>query len=260
MRSFFAAAALAAACLAAPADASACGPYSVGLYEYSALYYRDAKGQWAGIDKDVIEELGRRTGCKLEPRTESRVRIWAQIASGQLDMTVSALRTPERELLVEFIPYIESHQFVVMRPEAAGALTSPAAFLADKPRRVIAVRGYVFTPTLDAWITALRLQGRVDEAPDQPTAMRIFKAGRGDALVLGAHSLAAARRTDPAFLAFKAVSYAPNEPSIGALALSRQRIPQEDRERMRKAVQEMLKDGTLDAMKKRHAGEVPESF
>lgn len=133
MRSWIAALAATAACLVAT-SAHACGPYSVGLYEYSALYYRDAQGRWTGIDKDVIDELARRSGCKLVARTESRVRIWAQIGAGQMDMTVSALMTPERELLVEFIPYIESRQYVVLRPALAGALTTPAAFLADSKR------------------------------------------------------------------------------------------------------------------------------
>ncbi len=258
MRSWIAALAATAACLGAM-PAHACGPYTVGLYEYSSLYYRDAQGHWAGIDKDVVEEVARRTGCKLELRTESRIRIWAQIASGQMDMTVSALQTKERELLVEFIPYIESRQFVVLRPALAAALTSPAAFLADRQRRVIVVRGYAFTPTLESWLTTMRVQGRVDEVPDQTTAMRIFKAGRGDAVVLGAHSLAMARHVDPVFGTYTALSYAPQERSIGALALSRQRIPQADRDLMRRAVEEMLRDGTIDAYKKRHLGDLSET-
>ena len=258
MRSWIAALAATAACLVAT-SAHACGPYSVGLYEYSALYYRDAQGRWTGIDKDVIDELARRSGCKLVARTESRVRIWAQIGAGQMDMTVSALMTPERELLVEFIPYIESRQYVVLRPALAGALTTPAAFLADSKRRLIVVRGYAFTPTLESWIATLRTQGRIDDAPDQPTAVRIFKAGRGDAVVLGAHSLASARRADPTFASFVAMSYAPHERSIGALALSRQRVPQQDRDRMRHAMEEMLRDGTVESIKRRHLGDLSDT-
>jgi len=257
LRSWIAALVASAACIGAPAWA--CGPYTVGLYEYSALYYRDAQGRWAGIDKDVVDELARRTGCKLLPRTESRVRIWAQIGTGHMDMTVSALMTRERELIVEFIPYIESRQFVVMRPALAAKLTTPAAFLADSKRRVVVVRGYAFTPTLEAWITTMRVQGRVDDAPDQPTAVRIFKAGRGDAVVLGAHSLASARRADPAFAGMAALSYAPHERSVGALALSRERVSQEDRDRMRHAIDEMLKDGTIDTYKRRHLGDLSET-
>jgi polar amino acid transport system substrate-binding protein len=259
LRSSIAALVATAACVCAPAPALACGPYTVGFYEYSGLYYRDAKDRWVGIDKDVVDELARRTGCRLDARTESRVRIWAQIASGHMDMTVSALMTRERELLVEFIPYIESKQYVVMRPAQAATLTTPAAFLADKKRRVIAVRGYVFTPTVESWLTTMRIQGRVDEAPDQSTAMRIFKAGRGDAVVLSAHTLASARRADPVFASYVALSYAPQERSIGALALSRERIPQPDRDLMRHAVEDMLKDGTIEGFKHRHLGDVSET-
>ena len=53
---------LVALLLAAP-WAQACGPYDIAFYELGSLYYQNASKQYVGIDKDLIEEIGRRSGC-----------------------------------------------------------------------------------------------------------------------------------------------------------------------------------------------------
>ncbi|MFY7864122.1 MAG: hypothetical protein ACOVRJ_04700, partial [Roseateles sp.] len=67
-------------CIWPAAKAVACGPYTLAYYELGALYYRDADGRFAGIDKDVVEELSRRSGCSFKTVRESRVRIWDQLS------------------------------------------------------------------------------------------------------------------------------------------------------------------------------------
>lgn len=238
------------------AAAWACGPYAVGLYEYGALYYRDDAGHWTGLDKEVVEALARRSGCKLVLRTESRVRIWAQIAAGQLDITTSAQPTPERERLVDFAPYLDSHQYVVVRAALAATTRTPEAFLADRSLRVLTVRGYAFTPTLQRWVDQLRAQGQLMETSDQPAAIRAFKAGRGAAVILGESSLASARQHE-AFPAHEALSFTPEEHNVGALAMSRKTVSAADRALLRQTLQDMQRDGSLAALKKRFLGDLP---
>ena len=60
----------------------ACGPYRLAFYEYGSLYHRGADGQFHGIDKDVVEELARRSGCRFDTVLESRARTWQQLAAG----------------------------------------------------------------------------------------------------------------------------------------------------------------------------------
>ena len=89
-------AALFASLLAAPL-ARACGPYTLTFYEFGSLYYRDQSGAYVGIDRDVVDELARRSGCVINGKIDSRVRTWARLADGNLDMSVSGIATPERE-------------------------------------------------------------------------------------------------------------------------------------------------------------------
>lgn len=233
--------------------ALACGPYRVAFYEYAVLYHRDADGQYRGIDKDVVDELAKRTGCRFETRLESRARTWALITSGGVDITVSAVMNAERARLVDLLPYIQSRRVVLLRDRTVPVTLE--AFLQDERRRLLKVRAARDGPRMEAVLSQLQERGRIVEAPDQPSAVRAFKAGRADALLIGVAGLARLRQQDPELQTFDAAIWAPAERVVGALALSRERVSGPDRERMREALQTMRRDGSLDAIVRRHAGD-----
>ncbi|WP_334277777.1 substrate-binding periplasmic protein [Roseateles microcysteis] len=236
-----------------PAIAHACGPYRLAFYEYASLYHRDADGQYRGIDKDVVEELAKRSGCRFNTVLESRARTWALLESGGLDITVSALITPERERLVELVPYLQSRRVVLLQNRSVP--TTSEAFLMDAKRNLLTVRASRDGPQMEALLAQLRERGRIVEAPDQPTAIRAFKAGRADALLIGVTSLALVRQQDPDFNSYEAAIWAPTERVVGAFAMSRERVNEVDRARLREALQAMRLDGSLDAIMRRHLGD-----
>ncbi|MDI4635718.1 transporter substrate-binding domain-containing protein [Pelomonas sp. V22] len=236
-----------------PTVAEACGPYRLAFYEYASLYHREADGQYRGIDKDLVEELARRTGCRFETTLESRARTWALMASGGLDLTVSALITLERERQFEMLPYLQSRRVVLLQYRAVPATAE--AFLADPTRRLLMVRSARDGPQMEALLAPLRQQGRIVEAPDQPSAIRAFKAGRADALLIGATSLALLRQQDPDFRSYETAVWAPAERVVAALAISRERVSEADRTRLRAALLAMRRDGGLDAIVRRHLGD-----
>lgn len=241
------------ACAMLPTAALACGPYRVAFYEYGVLYHRDADGQYRGIDKDVIEELARRTGCRFETRLESRARIWALLTSGGVDITVSAVMNPERGRIVELVPYVQSRRVVLLQDRSVPS--TPEAFLQDEQRRLLKVRAARDGPRMEAVLARLQQRGRIVEAPDQPTAVRAFKAGRADALLIGVASLAWLRQLDADLNAYEAVVWAPAERVVGALAMSRERVGEADRAQLREALLAMRRDGSLDTILRRHAGD-----
>lgn len=241
------------ACLLLPGTVLACGPYRVAFYDYAVLYHRDADGQYRGIDKDVLDELARRTSCRFDTVLESRARTWALMAAGGLDITLSAVMNAERERMVELVPYVQSHRAVVLRSRSVPG--TPDDFLRDESRRLLKVKAARDGPQMEAWLAQLEARGRIVEAPDQPTAIRAFKAGRADALVIGTAALARLRQQDPEFNALDAVFWTPTERVVGALALSRERVSEADRATLRDALQAMRRDGSLDAILRRHVGD-----
>ncbi|MDR7335349.1 transporter substrate-binding domain-containing protein [Roseateles asaccharophilus] len=241
------------AALLLPGAALACGPYRVAFYEYAILYHRDTDGQYRGIDKDVLDELARRTGCRFDTVLESRARTWALMTSGGLDITLSAVVNRERERIVELVPYLQSRRAVVLRNPSVPSTAE--AFMRDEQRRLLKVRAARDGPQMEALLARLEARGRVVEAADQPSAVRAFKAGRADAMVLGIGSLARLRQQDPEFQAYDAVFWAPTERVVGALAMSRERVSEADRARLREAIAAMRRDGGLDAILRRHVGD-----
>ncbi|MDP1357576.1 transporter substrate-binding domain-containing protein, partial [Klebsiella pneumoniae] len=78
-----------------------------------------AQGQGQGVDKDLVDALAQRSGCKLSTVVDSRARIWDQLARGTLEITTSGVATPERERIAEFWPYFRSRNRAVVRAAQA---------------------------------------------------------------------------------------------------------------------------------------------
>ncbi|MFG6468231.1 substrate-binding periplasmic protein [Roseateles sp. BYS87W] len=239
---------------AAPAAEPPCGPHVAALYAYPP-FFRDVPGQgWQGIDKDMFDELARRSGCDLRLVVESRVRIWEQMRSGVAGLTMSAIPTPERQTFAEFVPYAQGRYHLMLHRELAPQVRSLAAFEADSRLRLLTVKGYTHGPTLDRLVQRLRTQGRVHEVSDFPAVLRMARAGRGHGLLALPASWA---EVDAAFddgEAWTPVDVAPQDRVLAGLALSL-RLPDADRQRLRRAMQSMLADGTVRAITRRHLSE-----
>ncbi|MEL4179175.1 substrate-binding periplasmic protein [Roseateles sp. PN1] len=234
--------------------ALACGPYKLAFYEHGVLHFRDAQGQYAGIDSDVVAELAKRSGCVFKPVLESRVRIWDQLARQQLDITVSGIPTPERVQYAEFMLYMQSHNYVLMPKGLNSQLTSMAAFLADSSRQIVVVKSFKHGLVLDAWLEQLRAQQRVMEAPDFEAALRVLKAGRVDAMLALPTTWALLVRREEAHKQFDLLDWAPQDHITAGLVVSRHKVNEADRRRLRLALLSMRRDGTLDAIFKRYVG------
>lgn len=234
--------------------ALACGPYTAALYPYARFYYEDPQTGPAGIDKDMFDELARRSGCRLRMVVESRIRIWDQMRRGQVQMTLSALTSPERREIAEMVPYAQGRYQVLMRRELAARVQTIAAFDADPRLKLLDVRGYAHGPTIDAWVARLRSQGRLVETGDFKTAARMMRAGRADALLAlpSGWGIAQAAFDDPDELV--PVDVTPNERNAVALAMLHS-MPEGDRQRLKRALQAMLADGKVHEILKRHLGE-----
>ncbi|MES2319881.1 MAG: transporter substrate-binding domain-containing protein [Pseudomonadota bacterium] len=243
------------ACLwqASAAAAAPCGSYTVAFYDHGALNSLQADGHWRGIDTDVVNELARRTGCQLTLVLESRVRIWTMLKSGRLDMTVSGIATPERETYAQFIPYLASRNYVLLSKEVEPNVQSLEALAADTRYKVAAVKSFRHGPTLDAWLATLRAQGRVYDAVDVTALMRLVKSGRVHA-VIALETSWVPWRAETAAAGLRVMDWAPMDPVIGGLVLSRKRIPGDTVILFANALAAMRRDGTLEAIFVRHMG------
>ncbi len=229
----------------AVAHAEACGPYRVAFYEFGSLYSKRDTGPATGIDKDIIDELVRRTACRLEGFLDSRIRTWTSLQAGVLDMTVSAVSTPEREEFVQFVPYIKVRNQLVVRSLASASLNTVEAFATNPKLRLGVVRGYNHGAGFEAFIGNLRQQGRVDEYADAEIVARVFAVGRVDGLISQALVWGPLSKKNRLGDKVRFLPGFTNDVTVAGLALSRSRVTEADRLLLTQGIEEMRADGTL---------------
>lgn len=239
----------------APRSAQACGPYKLAFYWQGLLYYKDAQGRPGGIDKDLFDELVRRSGCTLQAVTESRVRTWDQMRRGLIHLTLSAIPTAEREEFAEFVPYSQARQYLLMRRELADRIPSMASYLADTSLTLGVVKGYAHGPAVDPWVQTLRDQGRVTEVGDYIALVRLFRAGRVQGMLAVPSSWPQVVAAFDAPTDIAMLDIAPNDRLVGAMAMSREGVSVADRQLLRRTLDAMVRDGTTIAIGSRYLGE-----
>jgi polar amino acid transport system substrate-binding protein len=227
------------------AQPAACGPYRVALYEYGSLAYRGEGSIPAGIDVDIVNEVGRRTGCKFETFVDARVRTWADLAHGALDITVSAIETGERDRFARFVIYMRGRNRLLVRADLPGPVETLAAFTEHGELRVAVVKGFSHGPQWDHWIAKLRQQGRVDEYADANTAARLVALGRDAAFlsepVVWGRILAGSKLEGRVTI----IDAFPDDNYAAGFALSRTRVREADARKIQDAVADMRADGSL---------------
>ncbi len=227
----------------------ACGHLRSAFYEYGALYYKTPDGHWAGIDKDVVDEVARRLGCTIEPLTDSRVRIWAGLNGGSIDMSVSAVATPEREKMGRLVPYLSERNYVLLQHDAPDNIRSMEDFLANPHLKIGVIKSFRHGKAYDAWLDQLRARGRVYEAPDYQALLRLFKVGRVQAVMSISSGWYPIFKREPV----RIMDWAPpRDTVVGGLILSRQHIDAALAARFGQAIRAMREDGTLKRIFERH--------
>lgn len=224
---------------------SKCGPYDVAYYEYGVFYFRSDAGEYTGIDKLLIEELAKRSGCILNGALDSRARTWTRLERGTLAITVSAIDTPERQKFAEFVPYFKSRNYVVLKQTTATRTPTRAAFDANPKLKLAVVKAFKHGPSVDKWVDWLRARGRVNEYSDSEMVARVVSLGREDAFLAEPGVVGPLLRHNGLDNAVNLFDWFPNDGFEAGLALSRTLVSKEDAQRLRSAMQDMRQDGTL---------------
>jgi polar amino acid transport system substrate-binding protein len=236
------------------ADCAVNRPIRVAYFDLGIDYDPDSKG---GRDVDLINELGRRSGCRFEAVYDSRVRIWKQLEDGSLDMSVSALDTPDRDSFARFVLVSWTHDQVLVHLKPGFPVTA-GEFLADHSLTVGTVKGYRYTPGVDEWVTTLRAQNRTYEAPDLTTLMRVFDAGRVSAIPVEIEVLPEIGRRYHLNMPYQRTDWFAKNPKTGNnLALSRSRLPESLSLQFHDLIEHMRQDGSLQRIAEKY---VPAGF
>jgi polar amino acid transport system substrate-binding protein len=219
-------------------------PIRVSFLEFGLHFYQTRGGTGAGIDADLIAEMAARTGCKFDTSIQTRARAWMELSANNIDVMTSTLRTPDRDALGWFIPYMRSRHMVLVSPSAQ-PLQTLAQFQENRKLRFGMVRGYRHTPFYDELIAGWARQGRVSEYIDEASLLNALK--HGDIAAVLSQPIVYRRYLNEDDLKTIHISdWDPGSPGIiGNLLLSKHAFSEADAGKWRNLVGSIQQDGTL---------------
>jgi polar amino acid transport system substrate-binding protein len=151
----------------------------VGLSDLGYGAYRE-QGRIGGITVDVANEMARRTGCKFEFHWYPRQRLFIELAAGHIDMTMGALRLPERDAYANFLPYGWVQYDLVLTRSGGQHYTSLSDFVARGSGRLNVTRGIAYDPAIETQLALLAAAGRLESVNDFETVFGKLEMGRAD--------------------------------------------------------------------------------
>lgn len=134
-------------------------PYSLALHEHGLLY---TAATGTGIDKDVADELIRRSGCKVIVSVMPRARIWQLIESGALDFSLSGITNAERERFASFAWYFSNKYYLLVRKDSG--VSTHADFERNARLQLGVIRSFRYSESANRLVDRLLLANRVSQA------------------------------------------------------------------------------------------------
>lgn len=133
--------------------------YTLALHDHGLLYSADTD---SGIDKDIADELIRRSGCKVVVSLMPRARIWQLIESGALDFSLSGITNPERDKYASFAWYVSNKYYLLVRRDAKVEHISD--FLDNKALQMGVIRSFRYSTSANRLVDQLQAADRLSLA------------------------------------------------------------------------------------------------
>jgi polar amino acid transport system substrate-binding protein len=115
-----------------------------------------------GIDKDIADEMTRRSGCHITLTVLPRARIWQLVETGALDFTLSGITNAQRDKFAAFAWYISNKYYLLVRRDAGVA--SVAEFRRKPALRVGLIRSFRYGDRANQFVDMLESEDRVTYA------------------------------------------------------------------------------------------------
>lgn len=245
---------LALATLLALASAAAAGcsrDFSVGISELGYGAYQ-AGGQWQGIVPQLVAELGRRSGCRLQLVERPRARVVQEFEQGQLDMMTSSLQVPGRDRIGHFLPYAFTEiDLIVASAQVPRTLD---AWPLRPDLKLGLVRGIRLPARLNDVLDGMIASRQAELSPDYDNLAAKIAAGRVQAALIPSviHLKLSREGNLPAQAARVDLGEADPEP-LG-LYVSRSAATDEDMRLLRQHLDAMRREGWVQATYVRYLG------
>ena len=223
-----------------------CGrTYTLALHDHGLLYSAETD---KGIDKDIAEELIRRSACKVNVSLMPRARIWQLIESGALDFSLSGITNPERERFAAFAWYVSNKYYLLTRKDAAIGQISD--FERNDKLQLGVIRSFRYSANANLLVDRLTGANRVSQAGGLLPLYELLLANKIQGMIIEFFDYPAieTRRIRDVT---NIVEF--NDPPVPhGLIMSKKALSQEAREKWRALIEEMRADGSMQRIFERY--------
>ncbi len=213
-------------------------PLSLGLHEHGLLYTSQT-GE--GIDKDVADEMTRRSGCRITLTVLPRARIWQLVESGALDFTLSGIANAQRDRFAAFAWYVSNKYYLLVRRDAGAH--SVAEFRRKRGLRLGLIRSFRYGERANEFVDAIEAEERITYAGSLDPLYTILLDGGIQAMIIEPFdfpAIAGARlKAQTAILEFD------DPPVLHGLVMSRRSLSPAQQQAWRDVIVAMRADGTM---------------
>lgn len=213
-------------------------PLMLALHDHGLLYSTQSD---SGIDKDIVDELIRRSGCKFIISVMPRTRIWELIEAGVLDFSLSGITSEARDKFAGFAWYFSSKYFFLVRKDAN---VRQLADFEKNPKLIIGVQSsYQYSQNAKRLVDALKLERRVEYATQLEPLYQILKLNRIQGMIVEPFGYsqieAASLKSLTTLIDFN------DESVLHGLIMSKKSVSLEEQQKWRALVNAMRADGTV---------------
>jgi len=213
-------------------------PLTLALHEHGLLYSADTG---TGIDRDIADELIRRSGCLVQVSLMPRSRIWALIESGALDFSLSGISSPQRERFASFAWYFSNKYYLLLRRDAQ--VHKVADFKRKRGLRLGVIRDFRYSPGANRLVDSLVAEQRVTQSSGLPALFTALVANQIQGMVIEPFdypTLQSARIHELSEI----VEFG-DPPVLHGLIMSRASLSEAEQGRWRALIDAMVRDGSV---------------
>lgn len=223
----------------------------VGVSDLGLTSYREG-GHIAGLGIDVITEAARRAGCKIEVQWFPRQRLFVELEAGHIDLTMGALRLPERDAYATHIPYAYTRYDLVLTRRDGHRYASLADFAQRGGGRLNLTRGVKYDAAIEAQLELLAAAGRVELVNDFDTVFNKVEIGRADGTLATAPIYGKYLKAERYRNLLTVIPLPESSPRFTGIYLSRRTTTPAERANYVAAVKSMVADQTVQVLYARY--------
>lgn len=240
--------------LCGTAAAQCTKPVPVALSDLGFGAYED-QGQIVGLLPDMLRELERRSGCAMVLEMRPRARAVVEFLRGELGLLVAALKTPDRDLVGQFIPYGYTEMDLVLREDVPAGIDSFAAFERQTELHLGVVRGITLGPSLNARLDQLMAAKRAEYSPDFHNVGSKLRLGRIQAAIIPFNIHAKMTADGELSPGTRIVDLPEASTEVLGFYLHRTLLGAADRAVLQRHLQDMVREGWVQRLYGRYFGE-----